>query len=315
VGFTLSFEDKILVNLYYTISDTTSVAEQGMLMFYADPGTADITAADAVYTGSEATDSYIATTDGIAAKEMGDDRYYCAYAKLTDGTYIYSDLQQYSPKQYAMNRLENSEDETMKALCVALLNYGAAAQEYFGYRTDDLMNAGLTAEQQALVVPYDASYFKGAVAPDSTKLGAFASTNSGFSGKSASVSFEGAFAINYYFAPSGEVNGDVNLYIWTSADYAAAEEFTADNASSVIATDLQADGSYWGQVAGIAAKALDDTYYVAAVYTDAEGVTHCTGIIAYSLSRYCMKQASGVMGDLAQHTAMYGYYAESYFNK
>ena len=111
------------------------------------------------------------------------------------------------------------------------------------------------------------------------------------------------------------MNGDVNLYIWTPADYAAAEEFTADNASAVIATDLQADGSYWGQVAGIAAKALDDTYYVAAVYTDAEGVTHCTGIISYSLSRYCMKQASGVMGDLAQHTAMYGYYAESYFNK
>ena len=31
-----------------------------------------------------------------------------------------------------------------------LLNYGAAAQTYFGYRTDALVNAGLTEEQRAL---------------------------------------------------------------------------------------------------------------------------------------------------------------------
>jgi hypothetical protein len=31
-----------------------------------------------------------------------------------------------------------------------MLNYGAAAQNYFGYRTDDLMNADLTQAQKAL---------------------------------------------------------------------------------------------------------------------------------------------------------------------
>ena len=65
----------------------------------------------------------------------------------------------------------------------------------------------------------------------------------------------------------------------------------------------------------IAAKMLDETYYVAAVYTDAEGNTYCTGVVGYSLSKYCMKHASGVMGDLAQHLAMYGYYADCYFTK
>ena len=312
-GFTLSFEDDILVNLYYNISDAASVAEHGMLVFYADPGAADIAAADAVYTGSAATDSYIATTAGIAAKEMGDDRYYCAYAKLADGTYVYSELKQYSPKQYALNRLEKSEDENMKALCVALLNYGAAAQTYFGYNTDALMNATLTAEQQALVVAYNASYFKGAVAADSTKAAAFVSTNSGFSSKAASVSFEGAFAINYYFAPSAAVEGQLQMYIWTPEDYAAAAELTADNASKVVDMAAQADGSYWAAVTGIAAKNLDETYYVAAVYTDADGVTHCTGVIAYALSKYCMNNDSGSMGELAQNTAMYGYYADIYF--
>jgi hypothetical protein len=75
------------------------------------------------------------------------------------------------------------------------------------------------------------------------------------------------------------------------------------------------DGSYWGQVTGIAAKKLDETYYVAGVYTDESGNTCCTGVIAYSLSKYCMSKAvdGNKMQQLASATAMYGYYARNYF--
>ena len=66
-------------------------------------------------------------------------------------------------------------------------------------------------------------------------------------------------------------------------------------------------------ITGIAAKELDDTVYVAATYT-VDGQTFCSGVIAYSISGYCIKQADGNMGDLAQATAMYGYYAERYFD-
>ena len=316
-GFTLSFEDEILVNLYYTVSDTTDIVQQGMLVFYNDPGEADITKATDIYEGSkyvEASNSYINTTRGIAAKEMGDDRYYCAYAKRADGTFLYSPLYQYSPKKYAMSRIQNSTDANMRALCVAMLNYGAAAQRYFGYRTEDLMNAGLTDEQKALVVPYDESYFTGAVAADPGKLGSFAATDS-FSAKSASVSFEGAFAINYYFLPNSAMEGDLQLYIWDPNAYAAADVLTVDNASAVIPMAPQSDGAYWGQVTGIAAKALDDTYYVVGVYTDSSGNLCSTGVIAYSLSKYCLNNAKPgkEMQELAGCTAMYGYYADIYF--
>ncbi len=318
-GFTLSFEDEILVNLYYTVSHMTDVAEQGMLVFYTDPGAADIAKADDVYTGSkyvESSESYMNTTKGIAAKEMGDERYYCAYAKLTDGTYAYSPLYQYSPKKYAMSRIQNSTDESMKALCVAMLNYGAAAQEYFGYRTDDLMNAGLTDAQKALVKAYDAAYFNGAAKADTDKMGFFAATG-GFSGASVSVSFEGAFAINYYFLPSSAVDGEMKLYIWNPDTYTASNVLTAENASEVINMDAQEGGAYWGQVSGIAAKMLDETYYVAAVYTDAQGNTQSTGVIGYSLSQYCLNNAKSGrdMESLAGATAMYGYYAKAYFAK
>jgi hypothetical protein len=79
---------------------------------------------------------------------------------------------------------------------------------------------------------------------------------------------------------------------------------------------VENDGVYFAQVTGIAAKALDETYYVVGVYTDAEGNEYCTGVIAYSLSKYCMNQADNAsMGELAQATAMYGYYADQHLNK
>jgi hypothetical protein len=316
----LSFEDEVLVNLYYTTTDMPGVTAEnmGLLTWAVQPVEGTIDDADQVLPGAlydEAKGHYMVQTRGIAAKNLGDDIYMRVYAKLADGSYIYSNLVTYSPKKYALSRLENSNSEKLKALCVAMLNYGAAAQKYFGYKTDNLMNADLTAEQQALVTAYDAGLFAGAVAPDTAKAGAFTATASGFSKKAASVSFEGAFAINYYFTPSAAVSGDMVLYYWDEATYGSIDVLTADNASGTVIMVAGADGRYWGQVDGIAAKKLDDTYYVAAVYTDGDGNSDCSGVVAYSLSQYCINKAQDgkVMQDLAANTAMYGYYAKLYF--
>jgi hypothetical protein len=320
-SFSLSFEDEILVNYYFTAENTEDVLEMGMLVFYEDPGVnPDFTDADGVYWNyqyNETTGIYSATTVGISAKEMGDTRYYCAYAILYGGKCVFSKVYDYSPRKYAMNMLGRaSTSDKQKALCVAMLNYGAAAQNFFDYRTDDLMNAGLTAEQKAMVITYDETYFTGAVAADPGKVGVFASSGTGFSGKSASVSFEGAFSINYYFIPSNEVSGDLLLYIWTPDAYAQASTLSVENASEILTMDCF-DGIYWGQISGIAAKSLDETYYVAGVYTDELGNTHYTGIIPYSLSKYCMNNAKPGkdMQELAAATAMYGYYAKEFFTK
>ena len=315
-GFTLSFEDEVLVNAYYTIEDVADVSKHGVLVFYTMPQELRVDLADVVYDATVAdaeVNRFMASTDGIAAKNMGDTHYYVAYAIRGDGECFYSDVYDYSPKKYAMNMLgKTSTTDKQKALCVAMLNYGAAAQEYFGHRADDLMNADLTSEQKALVVGYDSSFFTGAVAADPAKTGAFVSTDAGFKSYGVTVSFEGAFAINYYLKPNAQVDGEMKLYLWTAETYASVSQLTADNASSVITMEQRPD-YYWTQVSGIPAKMIDKTYYVAGVYTDAQGNTCCTGVIAYSLSRYCMNNASGKMGQLAQATAMYGYYAENYF--
>ncbi len=318
-SFTLSFEDEILVNFYYTVEDVPDLVEQGMLVFFEQPAAPDIDNADLIYSNGVYDSEkmrYMATTDGIAAKEMGDTRYYCAYAKLADGSIAYSKVYDYSPKKYAMNMLsKDSTSAKQKALCVAMLNYGAAAQTYFGYNADNLMNAELTDAQQALVIAYDASLFTGSVAADPAKIGGFAATSTGFSKKSVTVSFEGAFSINYYFTPDTAVERELTLYYWTPEDYASTDVLTVENASGSLPMVAGSNGAYWGEVSGIAAKKLDETYYVAGVYTDAAGNTYCTGVIAYSLSKYCVNNAKPgkSMQELAAATAMYGYYAKEYF--
>jgi hypothetical protein len=209
---------------------------------------------------------------------------------------------------------KTSTSEKQKDLCVAMLNYGAAAQSYFGYRVNDLMNAGLTAAQKARVVDYSASLFTGAVAADSAKAANFVKTD-GFTTRTATVSFDGAFAINYYFTPNTSVDANITFYYWTAEDYNAAATLTPSNASGKLTMQDGGNGSYWAAISGIAAKQLDDTYYVAGIYTS--DTTVCsTGVIAYSLSKYCMGKAvdGNAMQGLASATAMYGYYAREYFS-
>ena len=93
--------------------------------------------------------------DGIAATEVGNEiRASITFDTMISakrGTTTYtSNFETYSVKTYAYNRLENSTKETFKTLLVDTLNYCAAAQTYFGYRTDALVNADLTEEQKAL---------------------------------------------------------------------------------------------------------------------------------------------------------------------
>jgi hypothetical protein len=295
----------------------TYVVEHGLLVFHTNPGSPDYAQANVVYDEPNydtAKARYGVTTAGIPAKAMGDTCYYAAFARLSNDIIVYSNMYEYSPKKYAMNMLaKDTTSDKQKALCVAMLNYGAAAQEYFGYNTDSLMNNELTDEQRAMVIPYDANLFKGTVAADANKTTNFEATSTGFGKKSATVSFEGAFCVNYYFTPNAAVSGDMTLYIWTPKAYANAGVLSIDNAAEVITMVAGTDGRYWGQVSGIAAKELDETYYVAAVYSDAQGNSYCTGVIPYSLSKYCMNNASGTMGELAQATAMYGYYAKLFF--
>lgn len=308
---TLSFEDQIQYNVYFTLSDPVDVLELGLITF--DSRLTDGTIDNAVEVIPGYVDSgsgFMVHSNGIPAKNLGDALYFKVYAKLSDGSYVYSDVAGYHAVAYAKTVLNSSDsDPKAKALVVAMLNYGAAAQVYFGYKTDMLMNASLTAEQQALVQVYDGSMVADVVKADPSKAGFFI-MDGGYSKIWPTVSFEGAFSINFYFAPNKTVDASPTFYYWDAETYAAVDVLTPANATGVL-TMAQDGANYSAAVEGIVAKSIDETVYVAGVYTS-DGVSYPTDIIAYSLGNYCKNIAANGEA-FGAATAVYGYYAKTYF--
>ena len=313
----LNFENVIYYNIYYSVTDMTDVEEMGLITFNAYPTNGTVDNADGVVPGyTQSGSNYMSHTNGIPAKELSDARYFRVYVKLSDGSYVYSDVAGYHAVAYARDILANSTSEKMKALVVAMLNYGAAAQTHFDYKADNLMNSFLTAEQQALVCEYSDDMVNGLVTVPPSKVGPFNRITGSYSALAPNVSFEGAFSINYYFTPVKAMDGELKLYYWTLDDYNAVDVLTTKNATGVVVMEeTSVSGKYFGALSGIAAKQIDETFFACGVY-ECNGVSYPTGILTYSLAAYCQDRianGSENMQALAKQTIIYGYYAKNYF--
>jgi hypothetical protein len=307
----------ITVNAFYTAENTEDVVEMGMITYSAQPTYWSVRTADHVIPGCsyvESTGRYYSASQGIHAKYLADTVYLAIYAKLADGSYAYSKLAPYSPVTYANSQLKNSTNAALKQLVVAMLNYGAEAQLYFGHNTGNLANATLTAEQLALPAAYNSSMVSAVPTASATKQGSFAN-NSGFSKRYPAISFEGAFCINYFFTPNYAPADGITLYYWNAEDYAAASVLTASNATGSLKMNGTGTNEYRGDITGIAAKEISEAVYVAATYKDASGNTWTSGVLGYSIGAYCSSQASKAadITELAKATAVYGYHAKQYF--
>ena len=313
---TLEFKDMITVNAMFTAENIDDVVEMGMITYKEQVTEWNVETAAHVIPGTTydaATGRYIAHSQGINAKYLGDTVYLACYAKLTDGSYVYTKLAPYSPVQYATSQLKNSTNVQLKQLVAAMLNYGAEAQLFFGHNTDNLANATLTDEQKALPEVYREDMVGAVPAASAEKQGIFAN-NKGFAKRYPAISFEGAFCINYFFKPNYAPAGDITLYYWNEAEFEAAEVLTKENASGTLTLALEDSGEYRADIEGIAAKNLSEAVYVAAVYSD--GTTQwSSGVLGYSIGAYCASQISKAadVAALAEATAVYGYHAKAYF--
>ncbi len=102
---------------------------------------------------------YYFTLDGMSAVQMGD----VVKAKLymAKGTETYCSTEDlYSVATYAYSQLEKQNaSQQLKALCAELLRYGASAQSYKKYRTNALVDEGMTPEQRSYLVDLEAVTF------------------------------------------------------------------------------------------------------------------------------------------------------------
>ena len=314
----LSFEDEIYYDVHFTLNGLDGISSEDMGLITFDTEQTDGTVANAkdIIPGAVVINgNYVVRTKGIPAMKMADTLWFKVYVKQADGSYLYSALLSYSALTYANNILSKPANADVHPLLVSMLNYGAAAQEYFGYRTEKLMNDGLTREQKALVETYRSDMVDGLLTVDAAKAGVFGQNLGGFRRKSPAVSFDGAFAIHYFMTPSNIVDGDLMMYYWTQSDLQKADVLTAENATGVLTMDANVADTYCAAITGIAAKQIDETVAVACIYRSG-GVTYSTGVLPYSLGTYCknmaQNDASGAQ-ELAAATAVYGYYAENYF--
>ena len=312
---TVSFEEMVKLNVYFSATNIQDVEEMGLITYDYKVTSCSMNSADHVipgYTWNASAGYYVASSAGIAAKNLGDTLYFAVYARLSDGSYAYSKVVSYSPKTYAYNQLK-SGTTAMQQLVVSMLNYGAAAQIKFDYKTDELVNADLTSAQKALVTAYSSSMITDVTQPTTYKMGTM--TNSGgYTKRYPTVTFEGVFCINYYFTPTQTPVGNISMYVWNQADYEAASKLSKTNATKVLNMTKTGSEEYVATVDNIAAKELDDVVYVSFVYSD--GTTeYCSGVLGYSIGQYCKAQASktGTMADLAAACAVYGYYAKQRF--
>ena len=313
----LALKDEVQFIGYFKIENIdASTATMGLITYKTQPTEISVETAEEVIPGAvydSAKDRYIGYSQGVPAKEMGDTYYIAAYAQLADGSYVYSGIKEISVKKYAYTMLPLTSDENLQKLLIAMLNYGAEAQLYFGYKTDELVNADLTDAQKSSLNSYSADLMDPIVKADSAKTGNFVYTKAAFSKRSVTVTAGGALALNCRFNPAYTMDGDMTMYYWDAATYDSVDELTLENATGSAKMTV-IDEAYQASVTGIAAKDIDKTIYVVGVY-ESNGVTYTTGVISYNLNTYfdALRTALPACQTLCEAAVVYCDYAKLYF--
>ncbi len=336
-GASLILEGMIHIKQYWGIHGLTAEEIQKAKAYMTvtmENGT--VYTVDLVYSSlHNGTEECSAKTDGIPAKNMIDNFVLQAFIEI-DGVTYSSESKTYSVTQYCEGRFQYSEDEKLKSALVALMNYGAAAQTYFGYKTDKLLNAQLETYVDTyglngdyLDMGWTDDYLTAVTAPSGKMAANFASTGT-LKDNGKSLYLKGAISVNYYFGigddNSNFQNSTATMYFWTAEDYAALEAtdtaLTKENASYTVQTSkLEYSGSYGYEYAfqsgQIAAKNLGDALYGAMCVTDSDGTEHCTGIVVYSPEVYARTKLNdgktAPIDDLCQWMVVYGERAKIYF--
>ena len=189
---------------------------------------------------------------------------------LTEGSY--------SIRDYCVYILEGSYDDATKQMVKEVLNYGAAAQEYFQYNTGNPANTGYVIETTAQI-------------PTDIENMSVSDSLSGISFYGATLLFRSKVAIRYYFSAPDGVTG----YTFTA------------NGKTYEAT--KKDELYYVEVAGINPQQLDQ-----AVTLEVTDGTENTLTVSYSPLHYMARMSAKDTTSAtlkALLTAMYSYHLEA----
>ena len=242
--------------------------------------------------GSTATVTYAGTTDTYTIQDMtaGEDGLYdlpveLAVAQMTENInlvlkakYLGMDMEaineDYSIREYLKTLIEGNYTRETKALAQELLNYGAWAQKYFEYNTDDLANRGYD------ITP---AYAVPAASPAAVQEGRV----SGIQFYGTSVRFLSKTAVRFYF----------------QADSAEGYTFTVDG-EEYAAVYSESEGKYYIEVGGINPQEMTEEITVA-VTDGSKTLTVAYAPISYFIRNYNKTSDENFKGLMA---AAYSYF-------
>lgn len=266
------------------------------------------TAELAVYSSGKDKNGFKFEYENISSKEMSKDVYARLVTTDDDGKAVYGaePAEPYSVVAYAHNMMK--KNKSLEPLLVKMLNYGTAAQEYFGSENKPA-NEGLTANQRATdFTKYYSSedaVIEEAVG-EKSKAEIYGTT----------LSLEGDISINYYTLCPDDYD-KVGMLFWNEAAYSRTDRHVIGTESRRV-TEYQTNGDYKIFTYGnIVSREMYSSVY-ARLYTVKDGVYSYSDIKKYSVRDYAARQLAKnddeKLSKLLRCLMLYGEEAKNFFN-
>jgi len=306
-GRTLDLQGTISMIFYSSLEGVN--AKDARMLFWDEPQDEYVVATaqrSVSYSGKDS-NGYRFEYDNISSKDMNKKIYARLMAKDSKGNVVYSSVPYvgYSVVSYAENMIKN---EQLRPLLVKMLNYGAAAQQYFG---SDKKPANSILPENEKVMDFTKVYMSEAeTIPEATKNG---KCSARIVGKS--LMLEGDISINYYVSSNEKVD-EIGVLFWTEDAYNRTKNHIAGSQSLAVKNYWQ-NGEYkvftFGNI--VSSQMFEKVY--ARIYTRTGNIYKYSDIDKYSVKDYAANQIEkstdkGLV-DLLRRLLIYGEEAEKYF--
>ncbi|MDD3340377.1 MAG: hypothetical protein PHS82_16175 [Lachnospiraceae bacterium] len=283
-GHSLTLNGDIGVNFYATLEDAVKNSTTAYILLSCDGADTKVMISDAVGKGTE-----IVTVAGkdyscykfscnVVAKQMAKPITAKLYSDDKDTNPI--DLGSYAVKDY-MEVSQGSQDEKLKTLVTKMLDYGAYAQNYFGYDTANL--AAIPSDLTSVVIPDTYPTVLTETATDKIKY------------YGSSLVLESETTLRIYF---NIIDGSID-----------ASKLTTDNGRIVKKTDTL----YYVEITNIQAGKLGTEQNVAVSYDGAVQFNLKESAFSYAQKMASKDSTSDTLKNLLKALYQYGTEADIYF--
>ena len=309
-GYTVSFDSDLKMNYRikleniaaaipnYTVEGAYLVVEKDQ--YFAD-GTTGVDTQ--TLTGSVIDSRLVFTLNDIQSVEMGSELRAVLHIFDTEGNEYYTPVDVISIKAYAQGFLEMLSYETNPeyvTMLIDLLNYGSAAQTYFGRRADVPANAGMDAYQQYATkeLSEELNDQKTVVATERT------------------ITAVDKISFSVNFNDKTEMNAKLTLASgYTAEDITCVKVLNAegDVVETLTEGTLLEDGKVQFTYYGVKSVQLREMYYFVA-YVGEEVASDSNGYSVEAYCKSCVDYGTETMADMGLKCMHYGDSAYAYFN-